>query len=248
MHPETFEPKGGSCTKGYPGYRIRILDDEGQEIKERKVMGHVVVELPTPPSFMLTLWNHDELFKEKYFNRFEGYYQTGDGGYFDADGYLHIVSRTDDVINVAGHRLSTSEIEEAIMKHESIVEVAVIGLNDKLRGQIPYGVGVIQKGEVKDNDEIVREVIKLVRESIGPVAFFKNMRIVEKLPKTRSGKILRRTIKNILNHQPWKYPPTIDDPSSLEGIKAIASKVNGDQNKFTEDEVSDSIKKKIKLD
>ena len=225
-YPERFPAKPGSCTRPYPGYDIYILDDEGKEIKERNILGNVVSKLPTPPSFMSSLWNNDPYFIEKYFSQFKGFYCTGDAGYFDTDGYLNITSRTDDIINCAGHRLSTSQMEEAVLKNTNVAASIVVGVKDGLRGQIPFGLIVLKSGVKLENgpEGLIKDIILSIRKEIGPVAFFRNCIIVEKLPKTRSGKILRGIVRRIIDKEPYKFPATIEDESSLDHIKEMVGK------------------------
>jgi propionyl-CoA synthetase len=249
MQPERFKTKGGSCTKAYPGYDIYIKDDSGQLVETAKELGHVVIKLPMPPGFMSGLWNNNEYFLKKYMEDFPGYYYTGDAGYFDEDGYLHILTRTDDVINVAGHRLSTAQMEECLLKHPDIAEAAVVGIKDGLKGQIPFGLVVLKSGHVKDINELTKEVIAIVRDEIGPVAFFQNMVIVPKLPKTRSGKILRATIKKIIDSEEWRYPETIDDSTTLDYLTDMAGKlsIKRDLDIVFDENIDHIDSKKIKL-
>lgn len=211
--------KPGSPTVAMPGYDVRVVDDEGNALKAGS-LGNIVIKLPLPPSCLPTLWNADERFKDAYLTDFEGYYKTADAGYIDEDGYLFIMARTDDIINVAGHRLSTGGMEEVIASHPDIAECAVIGIADKLKGQLPCGFVVLNAGVDRPHEELESEIIKLVREKIGPVAAFKQVIAVERLPKTRSGKILRGTMQKIADGLPWKIPATIDDPAILDEIGA----------------------------
>jgi acyl-coenzyme A synthetase/AMP-(fatty) acid ligase len=216
---ESFPVKPGSATKPVPGFDVRILDDQGQEVETGKE-GYIAIKLPLPPGCLPTLWQNDDRFVKSYLSMFEGYYATGDGGYKDDENYVYIMGRVDDVINVSGHRLSTGEMEEIVAAHEHVAECAVIGIDDELKGQVPFGM-VVLKNEAKDIDvlEIENELIALVREKIGPVACFKKLIDVQRLPKTRSGKILRRTLRQMINGQPYKVPSTIDDPTILDEIK-----------------------------
>lgn len=209
--------KHGSPAVAMPGYEIRVLDDEGHAV-ETGTLGNIVVKLPLPPSCLPTLWNADERFKTTYLEEFPGYYKTADAGFVDEDGYLFIMARTDDIINVAGHRLSTGGMEEVIAGHKDVAECAVIGIADKLKGQIPAGFLIINSGVSRGEEEIEKEVISLVREKIGPVAAFKTAIAVNRLPKTRSGKILRATMQKIADGEDWKMPATIDDPAILTEI------------------------------
>jgi propionyl-CoA synthetase len=221
--------KYGSPTVPLPGYDVQVLDDAGHPVG-RNTLGNVVVKLPLPPGCLPTLWNAEQRFRAAYLEEFPGYYKTADAGYMDDDGYLFIMARTDDIINVAGHRLSTGAMEEVCASHPDVAECAVIGISDKLKGQRPAGFLILNSGVNKDPAEIEREVIALVREKIGPVADFKLAICVKRLPKTRSGKILRGTMQKIADGEEWKMPATIDDPAILDeigealaerGIKAI---------------------------
>ena len=211
--------KPGSCGKSMPGYDVRIVDDNCNEVAAGET-GNVVLKLPLPPGFMLTLWNNDEGCNETYFESYAGYYKTGDAGFKDADNYLWIMGRTDDIINVAGHRLSTGAIEEVIAAHQAIAECAVVGMADAIKGEVPLALVVLKSGTVRPQEEIITELIAAVRERIGPVAAFKSAVIVNRLPKTRSGKIVRRTIKKIADHVAYEIPATIEDPTVLDEIKA----------------------------
>ena len=219
-NPMGIEPlpvKPGSPTVPMPGYDVRILDESGHEMPDGQ-MGNIVIRLPLPPSCLPTLWNNDQRFIDSYLSKYPGYYLTGDAGYKDQDGYLWIMSRTDDVINVAGHRLSTGAMEEVLAAHVDVAECAVIGVADALKGQLPLGLVVLKAGVEKENVELCRELVTLVRERIGPVAAFKQVTVVSRLPKTRSGKILRGTMVKIADGTEWRMPATIDDPAILEEI------------------------------
>jgi propionyl-CoA synthetase len=183
-------------------------------------MGAIVVKLPLPPGALPTLWQRDDRFRESYLEEFPGYYKTADAGYVDDDGYLFIMSRTDDIINVAGHRLSTGGMEEVLSSHRDVAECAVLGIRDELKGEVPCGFIVLKSGVNRQAAEIEQEVVALVREKIGPVAAFKLVLTVNRLPKTRSGKILRGTIKKIADREEWSMPATIDDPVILDEIAA----------------------------
>ncbi|HEV8436057.1 MAG TPA: propionyl-CoA synthetase [Thermoanaerobaculia bacterium] len=211
------EVKPGSCTKPVPGYDIRILDDRGQEVIDNG-MGNVVIKLPLPPGCLPTLWQNDADFRRWYLDPFPGYYKTADAGYIDRDGYLWIMSRTDDIINVAGHRLSTGAMEEVLASHPDVAECAVVGVADEIKGEVPVGFVVLKSGVKRSHDDICSELIALVREKIGPVASFKQSLVVGRLPKTRSGKVVRGTMKKIADGTPWNVPPTIDDPAALDEI------------------------------
>lgn len=214
---EMFPVKPGSCTKAVPGYDIRILDASGNRLEANQI-GNVVVKLPLPPGGLPTLWNNDDRYISSYLSAFPGYYLTADAGFIDDDGYISIMGRTDDIINVAGHRLSTGGMEEVLASHPDVAECAVVGVNDALKGEVPVGFLVLKAGVERDDSEIVKEVIKLVREKIGPVASFKIATVAKRLPKTRSGKILRGTIKRIADGTPYRMPATIDDPVILDEI------------------------------
>ncbi|WBU52530.1 propionyl-CoA synthetase [Paracoccus sp. SCSIO 75233] len=216
---EELPVKPGSPTVPMPGYDIQILDEGGHPV-EAGQLGSIAIKLPLPPGTLSTLWNADDRFESSYLSRFPGYYETGDAGYIDEDGYLYIMARTDDVINVAGHRLSTGAMEEVLATHPDVAECAVIGVNDALKGQMPLGFLCLKKGTTTEPDQIVRDVVRMVREEIGPVAAFKRAVVVERLPKTRSGKILRATMAKIADGEEWKMPATIDDPSVLDEISA----------------------------
>ena len=209
--------KHGSPTKAVPGYDVRIVDENANEVADGE-SGAIVIKLPLPPGCLPTLWQKDQRFVESYLSEFPGYYQTGDAGYRDEDGYLYIMSRTDDIINVAGHRLSTGQMEEVISAHRDVAECAVVGVADQLKGQLPVGFAVLKSGVNRPADEIPAELVKMMREAIGPVAAYKTTMIVDRLPKTRSGKILRGTMRKIADSAEYKMPATIDDPAILDEI------------------------------
>jgi propionyl-CoA synthetase len=209
--------KHGSPTVAMPGYDVRIVDEACRPLPAGQ-MGSIVVKLPLPPSCLPTLWQQDERFKESYLSEFPGYYKTADAGYKDADGYLFIMGRTDDIINVAGHRLSTGGMEEVLAGHKDVAECAVIGIADALKGEVPCGFIVLKAGVNRPHDEIEKEIVALVRDKIGPVAAFKLAITVPRLPKTRSGKILRGTMKKIADGETWTMPATIEDPKVLDEI------------------------------
>jgi propionyl-CoA synthetase len=217
--------KHGSPTVAMPGYQIEVVDETSKPLPPNQ-MGSIVVKLPLPPSCLPTLWKQDERFRESYLAEFPGYYKTADAGFKDADGYLYIMSRTDDIINVAGHRLSTGGMEEVLASHPDVAECAVIGVKDELKGEVPCGFLVLKAGVQRPPDEIEREIVAMVRERIGPVAAFKLAMTVNRLPKTRSGKILRGTMKKIADSDPWTLPATIDDPAILDEI-GVALKGHG---------------------
>ena len=216
---EVMETKPGSATMPSPGFAIEILDDEGNRLENDE--GNIAIKLPLPPSCLATIWGDTQRFVDGYLSDFPGYYTSGDGGYFDEDGYLFVMGRTDDVINVAGHRLSTGEIEECISSHPDIAECAVIGSHDDLKGQIPVGFIVLKANSDKDDETISKELVSLVRDKIGPIVCYKDSHLVKRLPKTRSGKILRKTIKAIVDGNTYTVPATIDDPTSLDEIKDV---------------------------
>ncbi len=215
---EELPVKPGSPTVTVPGYVVQTLDDNGNEEKAGEI-GRIMIKLPMPPGCLPTLWENDERYVESYLSDVPGYYLTGDAGYKDEDGYLWIMSRIDDIINVAGHRLSTGGMEEVLAYHENVAECAVIGAADQLKGELPVGLIVLKSGSDSDNQQIINECIALVREKIGPVAAFKKVVVVTRLPKTRSGKILRGTMKSIADSKEYKVPATIDDPEILAEIK-----------------------------
>ncbi|MEI2384977.1 propionyl-CoA synthetase [Breoghania sp. JC706] len=209
--------KYGSPTVAMPGYDIRILDDAGHEVADG-TLGNIVVKLPLPPGCLPTLWGNDKRFRDAYLAEFPGYYKTADAGYRDDDGYLFIMARTDDIINVAGHRLSTGAMEEVLAGHPDVAECAVVGIADELKGQLPCGFVVLKAGVERDPGEVERELVARVRQEIGPVAAFKIAVSVDRLPKTRSGKILRATMRQIADGEEFRMPATIDDPGVLDEI------------------------------
>lgn len=217
---EQLPIKEGSPTKAVPGMDVRVVDDASREVK-RGDTGALVIKLPLPPGTLPTLWNADERFIESYLSEFPGYYKTADAGYIDEDGYVFVMSRTDDIINVAGHRLSTGAIEEVLAAHPDVAECAVIGVADQLKGQLPLGFLVLSAGVDRDHEQIVKEVVQRVRQQIGPVAAFKTATVVQRLPKTRSGKILRGTMQKIADGEEYKMPATIDDPAILSEISVV---------------------------
>ncbi|MBZ9603565.1 propionyl-CoA synthetase [Phyllobacterium chamaecytisi] len=212
--------KYGSPTVPMPGYDVQVLDDAGHPVK-RGELGNIVVKLPLPPACLPTLWNADQRFREAYTTEFPGYYKTADAGIIDEDGYVYIMSRTDDIINVAGHRLSTGAMEEVLSSHPDVAECAVIGIADHLKGQVPCGFIVLKSGVTRDETEIEQDCVALIREKIGPIAAFKTALTAKRLPKTRSGKILRGTMQKIADQEPWNMPATIDDPAILDEIKLV---------------------------
>jgi len=214
---EFLPVKPGSCTKPVPGYDVHVLDAQGAAVPASET-GNLVVRLPLPPGCFTTLWQNDTDFVRTYFSAYPGYYLTSDAGYIDADGYLWIMGRTDDIINIAGHRLSTGAMEEVLASHPDVAECAVTGVHDPVKGEVPLGFVVLKAGVVKGRDTIGPELILLVRQKIGPIASFKAAAVVKRLPKTRSGKILRGTIKKIADGVPYQVPATIDDPLILDEI------------------------------
>ena len=217
--------KYGSACRPVPGYDVKILKSDGKEAKPNE-MGDVVVKLPLPPGTFPTLWNADQRYKETYMSNYPSYYQTYDAGHIDEDGYVWIMSRTDDIINVAGHRLSTGAMEEVLAEHKDVAECAVLGIADKLKGQLPIGLLTLKAGVTKKHEDISKECVQMIREKVGPVAAFKTAIVIKRLPKTRSGKILRGTVRKIADNEPYKMPATIDDPVILDEIKEDLKKHN----------------------
>ena len=215
---ESFPVKYGSAFKPVPGYDLKVLNKEGKELEPGK-MGDIVIKLPLPPGTFPTLWKADERYRENYMSNYPGYYQTYDAGHIDEDGYVWIMSRTDDIINVAGHRISTGSIEEVLAEHKDVAECAVIGIADKLKGQVPIGLVALKAGVTKEKKDIASECIAMVRGKVGPVAAFKIAIVVKRLPKTRSGKILRGTVRKIADNETYNVPATIDDPAILDELK-----------------------------
>lgn len=215
---ETMAVKPGSATKPTPGYQVHILDEMGLRVGANH-QGFVALKRPLPPSCLPTVWKNHDRFESGYLTQFPGYYVSGDGGYFDEDGYLFIMGRIDDVINVAGHRLSTGEMEEIVGAHSAVAECAVVGVHDELKGQLPLGFVVLKDGVKLNPETLEKELVESVRQQIGAVACFKHAIVVERLPKTRSGKILRRIIRQIADGESYTVPSTIDDPSSLTELE-----------------------------
>ncbi|MCI5227054.1 MAG: propionyl-CoA synthetase [Candidatus Electrothrix sp. AX2] len=224
MGIEQFPIKPGSATKPVPGYDVQILDSEGNELGPGKE-GNIVIKLPLPPGTLATLWRNEERFVSSYMSRYPGYYETGDGGYIDDDGYVFVMGRIDDVINIAGHRLSTGAMEEIVASHSQVAECSVIGLDDSLKGQKPLGLVVLKAGVNCEPERLNQELIAMVRNGIGPIACYRETVIVSRLPKTRSGKILRGTMRAIAAGKAYRMPSTIDDPTSLEEISTALQKV-----------------------
>ena len=221
---EKLPIKVGSPTVPMPGFDIKVLDSSGSELPAGQ-LGSIAIKLPLPPGTLPTLWNAQDRFESSYLNTFPGYYETGDAGIIDEDGYIYIMARTDDVINVAGHRLSTGAIEEVLANHPDVAECAVIGVSDNLKGQLPVGFLCLTAGVDRDHMIIETECVEMVRKQIGPVAAFKNALVVDRLPKTRSGKILRGTMVKIANNEEFKLPATIDDPAILQEITDALTKI-----------------------
>jgi propionyl-CoA synthetase len=221
---EALQVKPGSPSKPVPGWDVRVLDLENRETKPGEI-GTLVIKLPLPPGAFPTLWNADERFIASYLSQFPGYYSTADAGFMDEDGYVYVMARTDDIINVAGHRLSTGAMEEVLASHADVAECAVIGVYDELKGQVPVGFLVLKRGVDRNHEEIVAEVVQMVRQRIGPVAAFKTALVVPALPKTRSGKVLRGTMQKIADGQDYKIPATIDDSSTLTEIAEVLRRV-----------------------
>ncbi len=214
----------GSAGRPVPGYQLRVLDDAGRALPAGQI-GHLVLELPLPPGCLKTLWKNDAGFQRAYLERFPGYYETSDAGYVDAEGRVFVMSRTDDIINVAGHRLSTGAMEEVLASHPDVAECAVIGVRDELKGQLPLGFAVLNAGSERAEAEVARELVALVRERIGPVAAMKQACVVARLPKTRSGKVLRGTMRKIADDEAWRTPATIEDPAVLDEIRAALARL-----------------------
>ena len=225
MGLHAFQVKEGSPTKPAPGWNLQVVDPNTKQVAAGEI-GALVVKLPLPPGALPTLWQNDKRYVESYLDEFPGYYKTADAGYIDAEGYAFVMSRTDDIINVAGHRLSTGAMEEVLSDHPDVAECAVLGVEDDLKGQVPVGFVVLKAGVTKPKEEIIKEVVQMVRDRIGPVAAFKTATVVKRLPKTRSGKILRGTIQKIADNKEFKVPATIDDPTIL-GEMEDALKVSG---------------------
>ena len=217
MGLDPYPVKMGSPTFPVPGYNVKVLDDDGNSCQSGET-GNIVVKLPLPPSCLPTLWNDDKRFRDSYLSKYPGYYLTGDGGTIDEDGYVFVMGRVDDVINVAGHRLSTGQMEELIASHPAVAECAVVGIDDELRGQVPVGFAVLKDGTKISQDQLEQEMVGIIRKEIGAVACFKQSVIVSRLPKTRSGKILRKTIRQLAKGGKVPAPPTIDDPAILGEI------------------------------
>jgi len=221
---EPLPVKAGSPTKAVPGYDIQVLDEDGDQVSPGEI-GNISVKLPLPPGTLPTLWQNEQRCYDSYYARYDGYYLTGDAGYIDENGYLFIMSRIDDVINVAGHRLSTGGMEEVLASHEDVAECAVFGVVDELKGELPLGLVVLNAGVDRPEAELQSELVQLVRQTIGPVAAFKLVAVVDRLPKTRSGKILRGTMRSIADGKAYKMPATIDDPAILPEVEVALKRL-----------------------
>ncbi|MEW6258670.1 MAG: propionyl-CoA synthetase [Thermodesulfobacteriota bacterium] len=219
-----YPVKPGSPTKPAPGWNLQVVDANCNQMKPGEI-GALVVKLPLPPGTLPTLWNNDQGYIKSYLEEFPGYYKTADAGFIDEDGYVFVMSRTDDIINVAGHRLSTGAMEEILSDHPDVAECAVLGVEDSLKGQVPVGFIVLKAGVTRDHQEIIKEVVQMVRDRIGAVASFKTATVVKRLPKTRSGKILRGTIQKIADNKEYRMPATIDDPAILGEIEEALTKI-----------------------
>ncbi|XP_029452967.1 acyl-CoA synthetase short-chain family member 3, mitochondrial isoform X5 [Rhinatrema bivittatum] len=213
-------PPAGQAGKSVPGYNVMILDNNMEHVKP-KTLGNIVVKLPLPPGAFSSLWENEEAFKNLYFQKFPGYYDTMDAGYMDEDGYLYVLSRVDDVINVAGHRLSTGALEEAVLLHYAVADCAVVGLEDPLKGHVPLALCVLRNGVNVGEEKLAEEIVRLVREQIGPVAAFRKAVFVKQLPKTRSGKIPRSTLSALVNGKPYQITSTIEDPDVFLHIEEV---------------------------
>lgn len=219
----SLTPPAGTAGKPVPGYNVAVIDDEMRQVKPR-TLGNIVVKLPLPPGAALSLWQNDKLYKDLYFTKFPGYYDTMDAGFVDEEDFLYIMSRSDDVINVAGHRLSTGALEEAVLSHTSVADCAVVGLEDSLKGHVPLALCVLRNDCQKSKDILVKEIVSLVRDTIGPVAAFRKVLFVKVLPKTRSGKIPRSSLAKLVNSKSYKITPTIEDPEVFKDIEKIVRK------------------------
>ncbi|MDX6646349.1 MAG: propionyl-CoA synthetase [Miltoncostaeaceae bacterium] len=232
MGLEQLPIKPGSPTRAVPGYDLRVLDEEGEEMAAGEI-GAICVTLPLPPGCSPTLWGSDERWIEAYLSRYPGYYMTADAGYVDEDGYLFVMSRIDDVINTAGHRLSTGAMEEVLSGHQDVAECAVVGVADSYKGQVPVGFVVLKAGVEREPEDVVGELVARVREQIGPVASFKDARVVRALPKTRSGKVLRGTIRRMADGEEWRMPATIEDPAVLEDFRRLLAEMGMEPSEAT---------------
>jgi len=215
---EPMPLKAGSPTVPVPGYRVEIVDGEGKPV-DPNTEGNDVIRLPLPPGTLAGLWQDDDRYRRSYLDTFPGYYLTGDSGYVDEDGYVFVLGRSDDVINVAGHRLSTGSMEAVVASHPAVAECAVVGIRDELKGQRPSGYVVLKSGVEIDPETLRQELVTMVRDQIGAVATFRDVTVVQALPKTRSGKILRKTMRQIADHEEYTVPSTIEDPAVLDALK-----------------------------
>ena len=221
---EHLPVRPGSSAKAVPGYDLRVLDEQSNQMPAGEI-GALCVKLPLPPGCSPTLWGGDQHWVDAYLSHYDGYYMTADAGYIDDDGYVYVMSRTDDVINTAGHRLSTGAMEEVLAAHPDVAECAVVGIADDLKGQVPIGLAVLKAGVERERSEIAAELVARVRDEIGPVASFKQVRIVRALPKTRSGKILRGTIRKMADGEEWRIPATIEDPTVLDDLGEVLTEM-----------------------
>ena len=224
MGIEKLPVKAGSPTKPVPGYNVKVLDENGEELPD-ETEGTIAIKLPLPPGCLTTLWEKDDAYVSSYLETFAGYYSTGDGGFKDKDGYIYIMGRVDDIINVAGHRLSTGGMEEVVAKHPDVAECAVIGVDDQLKGQVPVGFAVLKAGVSRNHADIQKEIVGMIRDQIGALACLKDVAIVARLPKTRSGKILRSTMRKIADGKEYSVPSTIEDPAVLGEIQDALKEV-----------------------
>jgi propionyl-CoA synthetase len=213
--------KLGSPTLPVPGYQVQIVDGIGEPVDEPEVEGNIAIKLPMPPGTLATLWGNDQRYIDSYLTAFPGFYASGDSGYLDQDGYVFVMGRTDDVINVSGHRLSTGAMEQVVASHPAVAECAVIGVSDPLKGQRPSGYVILKSGSEVEEAELAADLVKLVRSEIGAVADFKEVRVVQALPKTRSGKILRKTMRQIADGEEYVVPSTIEDASVLDHLIGV---------------------------
>jgi propionyl-CoA synthetase len=217
---DNLPAKAGSSTVAIAGYDLRILSDVGEALGANK-KGNIVLKLPLPPGCLMGIWGDDSRLHESYLKEFPGYYSSGDGGYRDDDDYVFIMGRTDDVINIAGHRLSTGEMEEVVGAHDMVAECAVVGVQDELKGQLPMALVLLKAGAEINETQLGKDISAMLRKTIGPIAVLKSAHILSRLPKTRSGKILRKVIRNIANGDDYVVPSTIDDPASLDEIRKL---------------------------
>jgi propionyl-CoA synthetase len=220
MGIETLPVKPGSAGRAVPGYDVRVLDEAGTEVAPGAI-GAICIRLPLPPGCTPTLWNATDRWISTYLAQYPGWYLTADAGYIDEDGYLFVMSRTDDVINTAGHRLSTGAMEEVLAGHPDVAEGAVVGIADPLKGQVPVGFVVLKTGVDRPEGDVAAELVARIRDEVGPVASFKEARVVRALPKTRSGKVLRGTIRAMADGEPWRMPATIEDPAVLDDFRDV---------------------------